>query len=90
MTNAKLPKNCEGKKLNSPFQSNRKNKKLQVCVRDKKGKIKNIHFGDKRYEDYTQHGNRERRKNFRSRHNCDPVSKLNKATPRYWSCQKLW
>lgn len=85
-----ISKNCVGKKLNVPFKSNRKFKKFQVCVKDKRGNVVNPHFGDNRYEDYTQHKDPARRKNFRSRHNCDPVSKLDKTTPRYWSCQFLW
>lgn len=86
----KTPKNCIGKELDKPFKSNRKFKKLQVCVKDKKGNVKNIHFGDKRYEDYTTHKDKKRRKNFRLRHGCDPVSKLNKATPKHWACEFLW
>lgn len=39
-------------KLNKPFPSDRKNKKLQVYVKDRAGKIVNLHFGDSRYEDY--------------------------------------
>lgn len=83
-------KNCIGKKLNEPFESNRKFKKRQVCVKDKLGEIKNIHYGDKRYEDFTQHKDKERRKNFRARHGCNPISKLNKASAKYWACQDLW
>jgi len=81
-------KNCEGKELNQPFKSNRKNKKLQVCVKTKEGKIKNIHFGDNRYEDFTQHKDKERRKSFRARHKCD--EELNKETARFWACEELW
>lgn len=84
-----IPINCKNRKLNKPFKSDRKFKKKQVCVKDK-GKIKNIHYGDKRYEDFTQHKDKKRRKNFRLRQKCDPISKLNKATPRYWACQDLW
>jgi len=85
-----IPKNCQGKKLNKPFKSERSFKKLQVCVKDKKGKIKNIHFGDNSYEDWTSHKDSKRRKNFRKRHGCDPVSKLKKTSAKYWSCSKLW
>ncbi len=84
-----LPRNCLGKKLNSPFQSQRQFKKLQVCIKDEDNKIKNIHFGDKRYEDYTMHKDKLRRINFRARHKCDLV-KPNKSTARYWSCKRLW
>lgn len=83
-------RNCEDRRLNTPFDSNRKFKKRQVCVRDRYGNIKNIHYGDTRYEDFTQHKDKGRRIAFRLRHGCDPVSKLNKASARYWACQDLW
>ncbi len=83
-----IAKNCIGKPLNKPFSSNRKFKKKQVCVKDKKGNIFNIHFGDKRYEDYTQHKDKKRRTSFRKRHKCD--SEKNKLTARYWACEDLW
>lgn len=53
-------------------------------------KVKLLHYGDKNYQDYTQHKDKERRKNFRKRHGCDPVKKLNKLTRKYWACQDLW
>lgn len=82
-----IPKNCLGKELEEHFKSNRKNKKLQVCVKDNKGNIKNIHFGDKRYRhNYSKKAN----KNFRLRHGCDPVNKLKKDTAKFWACEKLW
>lgn len=86
----KISRNCQGKKLNKPFKSDRKFKKKQVCAKDKKGNILNIHYGDNRYEDFTQHKDENRRKNFRKRHGCDPVKKLNKASAKYWACQDLW
>lgn len=43
--------------------SNRKNKKYKVLTPDDKW----VHFGDKRYEDYTYHHNEERRNQFRKR-----------------------
>lgn len=66
------------------------NKKYEVLVKSDKGNVKKIYFGDKRYEDYTQHRDKDRRANFRARHNCDPVSKLDKNKPKYWACQYLW
>jgi hypothetical protein len=76
-------------KLNTPFKSDVKGKKYSVYVRDE-GRVKKINFGAVGYEDYTQHRDPIRRKSFRARMKCDPVSKLNKATPRYWSCTYLW
>lgn len=80
--------NCKGKRLNQPFKSNRKYKKLQVCVRDNTGKIVNVHFGDNRYEDFTMHKDKKRRANFRARHNCDEIKDMTSA--RYWACKELW
>lgn len=80
--------NCEDKKLNTPFPSDRKYKKLQVCVKDSSGNIKNIHFGDNRYEDYTQHKDKVRRASFRARHNC--ANAKDKTTARFWACKELW
>lgn len=49
-----------------------------------------VNFGHKDYSDFTKHKDPERRKNFRKRHNCDPVKNLSKLTARYWACQYLW
>ena len=46
--------------------STRKHKKWMV-VMNKGGKKRTIHFGDDRYQDYTQHKDKERRKNYRAR-----------------------
>jgi hypothetical protein len=45
-------------------KSTRKNKKLMATFSD--GTI--THFGDDRYEDYTIHKDKERRKNYLARH----------------------
>jgi hypothetical protein len=64
--------------------------KFKKRVLAKEGdKIKVLNFGHRDYEDYTQHGSAERRKNFRSRMQCDK-GKLSKLTKRYWACQHLW
>ena len=76
--------------LNKPFQSDVKGKKFSVYVKDKEGNIKKVNFGAKGYEDYTEHRDKKRRASFRARHKCDPVSKLDKSTPKYWACQYLW
>lgn len=65
------------------FDSWAKNKKKVVCVNNKL-----IHFGDKRYEDFTQHKDEKRRENFRARHRCDKAK--DKSTARYWACEELW
>tara|TARA_Y200000002_G_scaffold71725_1_gene56148 strand:- start:280 stop:579 length:300 start_codon:yes stop_codon:yes gene_type:complete len=40
---------------------------------------KKIHFGDSRYEDYTQHKDVDRRKNYRSRHASGKTAKPDTA-----------
>lgn len=40
---------------------------------------KKIHFGDSRYEDYTQHKDVDRRKNYRSRHASGKTAKPDSA-----------
>ena len=75
--------------LNKPFKSDVKGKKYSVYVKSG-NKIKKINFGAEGYEDYTQHKDKERRRLFRLRHNCDPVSELKKDTARFWSCEYLW
>lgn len=63
-------------------------KKKTVFVKNDKGNVVAVHFGDVRYSDYTQHGNEKRRSNFRSRHNC--ATAKDKTTARYWACKNLW
>lgn len=53
-------------------------------------KIKVINFGWRGQQDFTQHKDPARKKSFRARHKCDPVSSLSKLTARYWACQYLW
>ena len=49
-----------------------KNKKLKAIFYDEGGKkIKTTQFGDSRYEDYTQHKDKERRSKYRARHKKD-------------------
>lgn len=90
-----IPRNCLGKKLDFPFKSNRINKKLQVCVKDKYNSIKNIHFGQKGYSDFTMHQDKQRRKRYllRSagiRDKEGNLTKDNKLSPNYWSRKILW
>jgi len=51
-------------------------------------KIKLINFGDKRYKDYLQHKDKKRRKNFRSRMQCN--QNYSKLTKKYWVCNYNW
>ena len=60
-------------------------KKYKVYVRNDKGNVVKVNFGDPNME--IKRDNPERRKNFRARHNCDNPGPRWKA--RYWAC-KTW
>ena len=67
-----------------------KNKKLKAIFYDDKGKkIKTTQFGDNRYEDYTQHKDKERRKKYRERHKKD-LTKGDYMSPGFLSYYILW
>jgi len=67
-----------------------KNKKWKAIFYDDKGKkIKTTQFGDNRYEDYTQHKDKERRDKYRSRHKKD-LEKGNYMNAGYLSYYLLW
>lgn len=71
--------------LNKPFRTPDGPKKFSVYVKNDKGNVVKVNFGDpdmniKRDSD-------ERRNSFRARHNCDDPGPKWKA--RYWSC-KMW
>ena len=74
----------EGKKLNKPFRTPGGPKKFSVYVKNDKGNIIKVNFGDPnmRIKDNIP----GRRKNFRARHNCDNPGSKTKA--RYWSCRQ--
>jgi len=74
-----------GKKLNKPFLTPNGPKKRAVYVKNSRGNVVKVSFGDPNME--IKRDNPERRKNFRARHNCDTATDKTKA--RYWSC-KYW
>lgn len=51
--------------------SNIKNKKFKAVFKTSYHKQKTVHFGDDRYQDYTQHKNEERARLYRLRHKND-------------------
>ena len=69
-------------KLNKPFRTPNKSKKFGVYVKNEKGNIIKVTFGDPNME--IKRDDPARRKNFRARHNCDNPGPKHKA--RYWSC----
>lgn len=70
-------------KLNSPSKGDVK--KYKVYVKNSKGNVVKVNFGDPNME--IKRDNPERRKSFRARHKCD--QKKDKTTAGYWSC-KFW
>ena len=60
-------------------------KKYKVYVKNDKGNVVKVNFGDPNME--IKRDDPERRKNFRARHNCDNPGPRWKA--RYWAC-KTW
>jgi hypothetical protein len=72
-------------KLNKPFRTPSGPKKFSVYVKNDKGNIVKVNFGDPDME--IKRDDPERRKSFRARHNCDNPGPKYKA--RYWSC-KMW
>jgi hypothetical protein len=74
----------KGKKLNKPFRTPGGPKKFSVYVKNDKGNVVKVNFGDPnmRIKDNIP----GRRKNFRARHNCDNPGSKTKA--RYWSCRQ--
>ncbi len=71
-------------KLNNPVRGG--NKKFYVYVKNDKGNVVKVSFGDTTGLSIKR-DDPERRKAFRARHNCD--QKKDKTTPGYWSC-KFW
>ena len=78
-------------KVGVPIKSDRKNKKFKVLTPN--GNI--IHFGQKGYEDFTQHKDEKRRRSYckRSAGIKDKNGKLtknNKESANYYSRKFLW
>ena len=63
-------------------------KKWQIKVATPAGGVKTVQFGARGYEDYTQHKDKSRRDNYRSRHRKDKINDPTKAG--FWSWHVLW
>ena len=72
-------------KLGKPFLTPDGPKKRSVYVKNDKGNVVKVNFGDPNMK--IKKNDPGRRKNFRARHNCDNPGPRWKA--RYWSC-KAW
>ena len=77
----------KGKKvtLNKPFYTPKGPKKRSVYVKNEKGNIVKVNFGDPNMT--IKKNIPSNRKSFRARHNCENPGPKTKA--RYWSC-KAW
>ena len=71
--------------LNKPFRTPGGPKKFSVYVKNEKGNIVKVNFGDPNMK--IKKNIPERRRSFRARHNCESPGPKWKA--RYWSC-KAW
>ena len=71
--------------LNKPFRTPDGPKKRSVYVKNEKGNVVKVNFGDPNMR--IKKNDPARRKSFRARHNCDNPGPKWKA--RYWSC-KAW
>jgi len=69
-------------KLGKPMAGD--TKKFKVYVKNPKGNIVKVNFGQKGVK--IKKSNPSRRRSFRARHNCDNPGPRHKA--RYWSCRK--
>ena len=73
----------DGKPLGKPMKGDVK--KFKVYVKNKKGNVVKVNFGDPNME--IKRDDPERRKSFRARHKCAQAK--DRTTPKYWSC-KMW
>jgi len=71
--------------LNKPFRTPGGSKKFGVYVKNSKGNVIIVRFGDPNME--IKRDDAERRKSFRARHKCD--QQKDPTTAAYWSC-KMW
>ena len=72
----------KNKALNKPFRTPGGPKKFSVYVKNEKGNVVKVNFGDPNME--IKRDDPQRRKSFRARHNCASPGPKWKA--RYWSC----
>ena len=74
----------EKKTLNKPFRTPGGPKKFSVYVKNEKGNVVKVNFGDPNME--IKRDDPKRRASFRARHNCSDPGPKWKA--RYWSCRQ--
>ena len=74
------------KVLNKPFRTSKGPKKFSVYVKNDKGNVVKVNFGDPNME--IKRDDPARRKSFRARHQCD-TNPGPRWKAKYWSC-KMW
>ena len=72
-------------KLGKPFRTPDGPKKFSVDVKNEKGNVVKVNFGDPNME--IKRDDPARRKSFRARHKCD-TNPGPRWKARYWSCKK--
>jgi hypothetical protein len=75
----------EKKTLNKPFRTSDGPKKFSVYVKNEKGNVVKVNFGDPNME--IKRDDPARRKSFRARHGCDK-NPGPKWKAKYWSCRQ--
>ena len=75
----------ENKTLNKPFRTSGGPKKFSVYVKNEKGNVVKVNFGDPNME--IKRDDPARRKSFRARHGCDKAPGP-KWKAKYWSCRQ--
>ncbi len=80
-----LLKIAEKGPLNKVIRTPGERKKFKVYVKNDKGNVITVRFGDPNMT--IKKDDPARRKSFRARHKCDTAN--DKTTARYWSC-KMW
>ena len=75
----------ENKTLNKPFRTSGGPKKFSVYVKNEKGNVVKVNFGDPNMK--IKRSNPARRKSFRARHGCDKAPGP-KWKAKYWSCRQ--
>ncbi len=73
----------DDKPLGKPMDGD--TKKFKVYVKNKKGNVVKVNFGDPNME--IKRDNPKNKKSFRARHKCSQAK--DRTTPKYWSC-KMW
>lgn len=84
--NTLVEENNEGRTLNKPFRTSGGPKKFAVYVKNDKGNIIKLGFGDPNLE--IKRDDPDRRKAYRARHGCDNPGPKWKAN--WWSCNWSW